>query len=761
MKNHIAVFFILIIGILNLRAQDTLLFPGLTGQELLDSIIANYKPEIILDYDNARDTLFSKIDKTDSDSLICVYSGYSIILDAEIDPSLDAYNKGINTEHSWPQSKGASEGNARSDMHHLYPVKDNVNSSRGNSPFGDINDEDTDSWYRNSTTLTTIPSTNIDEYSEKDNDPTDGVFEPREDHKGNVARSMFYFYTMYKDEADTADPDFFQTQKETLYQWHYLDKVDNRELERTKLIAKWQENKENPFVLDTTLIRRAYFASLTSNAPYNLTFSDLSPNGFTISWSLPVEYQNSHNQILVLIQADSEVDDDPTANPVNSYSADSRFGYGDEVGSGSFVVYNGDGKSVTVSNLTENVNYYIKIWNTLDSTEWSASPLTGNQTTDIPEPGSVIISEIMYNPAAVSDADGEWFEIYNTGDKDININGWTIKDNDYDSHTIDNGGDLFIAAGDYLILGINDDPSTNGGVDVDYRYSGIAIANSADELVLIAGDGTTEIDRIEYDTDNGWPSTSGASIYFTGNSSQENNSSTYWEVSSEIWSGSYGDKGSPGFGNIDSSLPVVLLNFSALILNDQVQLAWNTASETDCLGFAVYRKYDHEKEFSKIADYLTHPELAGQFNSSVLKNYSFIDYTLPSIHQLQYIEYELYEINSEGISTLVASELLSVQGDKPLNSDSFIFHKGYPNPFNGTVNFKIEIFGTPKNGSLHIYNYLGQHIFTVFSGILGPGTHFFSWNGINARNENVPGGIYFAVLSLEQYKKFQKIVFLK
>jgi hypothetical protein len=36
--------------------------------------------------------------------------------------------------------------------------------------------------------------------------------------------------------------------------------------------------------------------------------------------------------------------------------------------------------------------------------------------------GALIITEIMKNPSAVGDSDGEWFEIYNNGSQDININ---------------------------------------------------------------------------------------------------------------------------------------------------------------------------------------------------------------------------------------------------------------------------------------------------------------------------------------------------
>ena len=93
---------------------------------------------------------------------------------------------------------------------------------------------------------------------------------------------------------------------------------------------------------------------------------------------------------------------------------------------------------------------------------------------------SVTITEIMQNPSAVNDSEGEWFEIFNSGDIELDLNGWTIKDADTDNHTISSS--LIINSGEYKVLGINSNSSTNGGVIVDYQYSDITLANGADEL---------------------------------------------------------------------------------------------------------------------------------------------------------------------------------------------------------------------------------------------------------------------------------------
>jgi len=253
------------------------------GQDLVTLISNNYKPASVLSYNNARDELWGAVAKHNNDSLRCVYSGLKVYINPlAANPRTEAYNKGIDCEHTWPQSMGASTNeipsNAKCDMHHLFPTRSLVNSSRGNLPFKEIADIETDTWYRFDKALTIKPTSFIDEYSEKDND---GWFEPREDHKGNVARALVYIYTIYSTQLDNI---FWQKQMSTLYQWHYLDPVDAEEYWRNNFIASKQGNK-NPFILDSTLFRRAYFPQYKDSVsgsmfyePYHTVYTTFTDN---------------------------------------------------------------------------------------------------------------------------------------------------------------------------------------------------------------------------------------------------------------------------------------------------------------------------------------------------------------------------------------------------------------------------------------------------------------------------------------------------
>ena len=225
---------------------------GLYGDELIEFLQANYKTSTTLGYTDARDTLYLNIDRIDG-QVKGIYTNYTVDLpNTGVDPSTHLYENGINCEHIWPQSLYEGGEPLKSDMHALRPCKDNVNSARGNKAFNDVLDSQTATWYWQDSQTSNIPSSNIDEYSE--NHGT--YFEPREDRKGDIARTMFYFYTMYSEEADD---DFFEVQKGVLQTWHDQDPADEDELNRTWAIAPYQQNKPNPFILDATLVGRAYF----------------------------------------------------------------------------------------------------------------------------------------------------------------------------------------------------------------------------------------------------------------------------------------------------------------------------------------------------------------------------------------------------------------------------------------------------------------------------------------------------------------------
>jgi len=169
----------------------------------------------------------------------------------------------------------------------------------------------------------------------------------------------------------------------------------------------------------------------------------------------------------------------------------------------------------------------------------------------------VIITEIMQNPGAVGDGDGEWFELHNSTDADIDINGWTIADLGIDSHLIDNGGPLIMPAGGYIVLGNNADMTTNGGAPVAYDYGGSWFLANGDDEVLLFDASMNLVDSVAYDGGPAFPDPTGASMSLR-DLALDNGVGSNWCES--ITTFGDGDRGTPGQANV---CEIVIPDFGA------------------------------------------------------------------------------------------------------------------------------------------------------------------------------------------------------
>ncbi len=172
----------------------------------------------------------------------------------------------------------------------------------------------------------------------------------------------------------------------------------------------------------------------------------------------------------------------------------------------------------------------------------STSTSTSTPLSSAPRADDLIITEIMYNPQAVSDSKGEWFEIYNRTNKELDLQGCIFKDNNKDDFTIDE--QLIIQPQQYLTLGKNSSSTENGGVKINFSYSGFTLANNEDEIIIICQE--QEIDRVEYGKTRSFPDKTGYSIILA-DINLNNNLGENWCLSSSSFG--QGDKGTPGQEN--------------------------------------------------------------------------------------------------------------------------------------------------------------------------------------------------------------------
>jgi hypothetical protein len=146
------------------------------------------------------------------------------------------------------------EGLEYSDLHNLFPAhQDNANAVRSNRPLGEV---------------TSVESTFGDaQYG--DNAAGQRVYEPRDQHKGDAARAIFYMAVKWNGTGGTwelPNPIDFIVQygqdQDVLKQWHWQDPPDAWEIARNDFIESEQGNR-NPFVDSVNWVCYIDFETLT------------------------------------------------------------------------------------------------------------------------------------------------------------------------------------------------------------------------------------------------------------------------------------------------------------------------------------------------------------------------------------------------------------------------------------------------------------------------------------------------------------------
>lgn len=118
--------------------------------------------------------------------------------------------------------------------------------------------------------------------------------------------------------------------------------------------------------------------------PSAINFSSVTTTGMTIDWT----GGNGSNSLVVISEGTPVV---AAPGSGSTYTANTVFGSGQDLGSNNYVVYNGTANTVTITGLTANTTYYVSVFEFDNATSCynTTSPATNNQTTAcgaIPDP---------------------------------------------------------------------------------------------------------------------------------------------------------------------------------------------------------------------------------------------------------------------------------------------------------------------------------------------------------------------------------------
>ena len=106
----------------------------------------------------------------------------------------------------------------------------------------------------------------------------------------------------------------------------------------------------------------------------------------------------------------------------------------------------------------------------------------------------LIISEIMPDPAVITDANGEWFEVHNPGTSAVSMTGFQIVS--ANDAAIPITGAVSVPAGGYVVFAKNTDNAANGGLNAVFGFGAMNLANNATDWLLLRDNTGATIDSV-------------------------------------------------------------------------------------------------------------------------------------------------------------------------------------------------------------------------------------------------------------------------
>lgn len=208
----------------------------------------------------------------------------------------------------------------------------------------------------------------------------------------------------------------------------------------------------------------------------------------------------------------------------------------------------------------------------------------------------------------------------------------------------------------------------------------------------------------------------------------------------------------------DQSLPVSLTAFEATAGNGLVILNWVTESETNNLGFNVYRSQNKDGKYRLISSFKENKNLEGLGNSAGGKDYRYID---TDVKNGQTYWYRLEDVSLAGAKKQHGPVKAQPSADSPLTYKSlfpperFNLRQNYPNPFNPVTHITVDI-ARAGQVTLDVYNIRGQKVAELIKGYREAGSYNVTFDG-----SGLSSGMYFYRLNAPGFTDVKRMLLVK
>ncbi len=196
----------------------------------------------------------------------------------------------------------------------------------------------------------------------------------------------------------------------------------------------------------------------------------------------------------------------------------------------------------------------------------------------------------------------------------------------------------------------------------------------------------------------------------------------------------------------DSPLPVELVSFTLSPKGRGVLLQWETASETDNMGFILSRSLVRDGPFQEIASYRTNDALKGLGTSPTGKTYAYFDNSGLQAGRTYF--YKLADVDLNGNVTEQTIREVTLPHDYSLSQN-------YPNPFNPTTTIEFSLRQDGRT-TIEVFNLLGQRVAVLVDKNLKAGAYQYSFNAAH-----LSSGMYFYRMRSGEFMDTKKMILVK
>jgi hypothetical protein len=208
------------------------------------------------------------------------------------------------------------------------------------------------------------------------------------------------------------------------------------------------------------------------------------------------------------------------------------------------------------------------------------------------------------------------------------------------------------------------------------------------------------------------------------------------------------------------TLPVELSSFTAVHCTEGfVSLSWTTESETELMGFRVYRS---ESSVLVTASMITNGFISAT-NTSSTQQYNYQDGDVFLGH---YYYYWLEAVDLDGSSQYFNPVMVQItaegEGDSPGAQPGLVtgISSIYPNPFNPITHVSYFL-KEDAVVSISVYNHKGQLIRNLVKAFQAAGLQRVSWDAMDMKGQSCASGIYYIHMNADRYSEMRKTVLMK